>query len=74
YAWYLWHWPLLSIARIRGLGELGLEAALWWCALSLFLAWLTYRYLEEPLRRKRYSLMGTRRRAYGVRRQPKLTP
>ena len=66
YAWYLWHWPLLSIARIRGLGELDRGDALWWCAFSLFLAWLTYRYLEEPIRRKRYPLMGTRRRAYGV--------
>ncbi len=66
YAWYLWHWPLLTIARIRGLGELDRADALWWCTLSLILAWLTYRYLEEPIRRKRYPLMGTRRRTYSV--------
>jgi hypothetical protein len=56
YPLYLWHWPLLSFARLmmtdtpRVLVRLGLVAA------SVVLAWLTYRLIEWPVR------FGTRRR------------
>ena len=48
YSWYLWHWPLIVFAT-----------ALWprvgWTALtlaavSLLPAWLSYRYVENPIR------------------------
>jgi hypothetical protein len=48
YSWYLWHWPLIVFAT-----------ALWpiagWApplaaALSLLPAWLSYRYVENPIR------------------------
>jgi len=51
YPLYLWHWPILSFARIL-IGEtphpnVRLIAVL----LAIVLAWLTYAYLEQPIRR-----------------------
>jgi peptidoglycan/LPS O-acetylase OafA/YrhL len=47
---YLWHWPLLSFARIVE-GEVPSRivrvAAV---ALSVLLAWLTFRFIERPIR------------------------
>ncbi|MCW5654814.1 acyltransferase family protein [Hydrogenophaga sp.] len=47
---YLWHWPLLSFARIVESGTPSLAVRLAAVALSLLLAWLTYRLVEQPLR------------------------
>lgn len=47
---YLWHWPLLSFARIveneTPTGSFRLAAIL----LSIVLAWLTYKFIEQPIR------------------------
>ncbi|MEV0535723.1 acyltransferase family protein [Kitasatospora sp. NPDC050463] len=49
YAWYLWHWPVLTIAQAR-------YGALPWATLvalttaSALPAWLTMRLVEQPLR------------------------
>jgi peptidoglycan/LPS O-acetylase OafA/YrhL len=50
YPLYLWHWPLLSLARIVEGAEP--PAAMKWAivAASAVLAWLTYRLVERPLR------------------------
>jgi len=50
YPIYLWHWPLLSFARIveNDTPSRGLRAAAIAC--SIVLAWLTYRLIETPLR------------------------
>lgn len=47
---YLWHWPLLTFARIVN-GQLP-EPGVRWAAvvLSFVLAWLTYRLIERPIR------------------------
>ncbi len=66
YSLYLWHWPLLVVARLETLGEVGPWAIAGICLLSFLLAWLTYRHVENPLRRKRYPLMATRRSAFVV--------
>lgn len=50
YPLYLWHWPLLSFARILN-GELpsaGLRLVL--VFVSIVLAWLTYWFIERPVR------------------------
>lgn len=49
YPLYLWHWPLLSFARIvSGSPSLATRATL--VLASVFLAWITYRLIERPLR------------------------
>jgi hypothetical protein len=50
YPLYLWHWPLLSFAHILegGVPPAPLRFAL--LAVSVGLAWLTYRVIERPVR------------------------
>jgi len=50
YSLYLWHWPLLIVAaaRWRQLSPLASLAVL---AVATVLAWLTYRLVENPIRR-----------------------
>lgn len=50
YPLYLWHWPLLSFVRIVELDNpsRGIRAAA--VGISFVLAWLTYRFIEKPVR------------------------
>lgn len=51
YPLYLWHWPLISYAYVIDHGlrlKDGMVATL--IAVSVGLAWLTYRFIERPLR------------------------
>lgn len=50
---YLWHWPLLSFATIieAGPAQPGVRVVL--IAVSIFLAWVTYRFVERPIRAAR---------------------
>lgn len=50
YPLYLWHWPLLSFATIIQGDPLPMPWRALLLALSFPLAWLTYRYVEQPLR------------------------
>jgi hypothetical protein len=51
YALYLWHWPVLIFyLSWRERPAVGLTGGLIILAVSLLLAWLTYRYVETPLR------------------------
>ena len=51
YPLYLWHWPLLSFAAILGHGDdLLVRAGV--VSIAVFLAYLTYRFIEQPLRRR----------------------
>ncbi|MBY0408168.1 MAG: acyltransferase [Rickettsiales bacterium] len=50
YPLYLWHWPLLSFATIMEGGEPGWDVRMGAVALSLVLAWLTYWFVERPVR------------------------
>jgi peptidoglycan/LPS O-acetylase OafA/YrhL len=53
YTWYLWHWPLLVIARRWRLQDPDVLADLGWAALALGVAILTTRFVENPIRLRR---------------------
>jgi len=54
YSWYLWHWPILSFLRISRVGETSLLPDLiGGGVVALALAYLSYRYVERPIRRWR---------------------
>ncbi|HEX4856644.1 MAG TPA: acyltransferase family protein [Limnobacter sp.] len=55
YPLYLWHWPLLTFARIFEGGTPSAGTRLSLVAVSLLLAWLTYRFVEKNLRFNRNS-------------------
>ncbi len=59
YPLYLWHWPLLSFARIVNGETPSPVARLGIVTLSVGLAWLTYELVEKPIRfgtRGRYAV------------------
>jgi peptidoglycan/LPS O-acetylase OafA/YrhL len=55
YAWYLWHWPLISFVRTMNFGGRNIAQEVSVAALSLGLAVLTYRLIELPVRNWRRS-------------------
>ncbi|WP_372494404.1 MULTISPECIES: acyltransferase family protein [Nocardia] len=51
YPLYLWHWPILIFYLTeRGHAHAGLRGGLAVIAVSVVLAWITHRWVEEPLR------------------------
>lgn len=50
YSWYLWHWPFLVLAPLV-LGELDAARTALVVLASLAAAWLTFRLVEDPVRR-----------------------
>ena len=61
YSWYLIHWPLLTFARIATLeSDLARDALI--ALVSLGLAALSYRYVEQPARTQEWAFVkGSRR-------------
>jgi len=49
YSWYLWHWPFLVLAA-SALGPLSLWFKVALALLSLMLAGVTFRFIENPVR------------------------
>lgn len=47
---YLWHWPLLAFARILETARPPFTTRAAAVAAAIALAWLTYRFLEKPIR------------------------
>jgi len=47
---YLWHWPLLSILQIVNGGEVLIEFRVAIILVSIILAWITYKFIESPIR------------------------
>ena len=66
YSWYLWHWPPLVLVPAALGRPLTAPQAVAICVLSLGLAYLSYRWIEQPARfarvrwcpRPRLSLAG----------------
>jgi peptidoglycan/LPS O-acetylase OafA/YrhL len=56
YPLYLWHWPLLSFQRIIAAGDIPTADLIATLALAFILAWLTYRFIERPIRSSRKRL------------------
>jgi peptidoglycan/LPS O-acetylase OafA/YrhL len=52
YPLYLWHWGLLSFARIIYGGKISGPLTIALVLLSIGLSWLTYRFVEYPIRYK----------------------
>ena len=52
---YLWHWPLLSFARIVESEVPSQNIRIAAVVLSITLAWLTYKFIERPIRFGKYS-------------------
>lgn len=50
YPLYLWHWPILSFARIIRGGELSRGVRIAGVMLSIVLSWATWRFVESPVR------------------------
>jgi peptidoglycan/LPS O-acetylase OafA/YrhL len=50
YPLYLWHWPILSFLRIVAGDNLSTRKILLALVASFVLSWLTYRFIERPLR------------------------
>ena len=50
YPLYLWHWPLLSFARITEADVPSWHIRVTALGISFFLAWLTYQLIEKPVR------------------------
>lgn len=50
YPLYLWHWPLLAFARIIELDSPSRWVRIAAVLASILLAWLTFRFIEKPVR------------------------
>ena len=63
YSWYLWHWPVLVFAQ-SALGPLALGGRLAAALVSVAPAWLSYRFVEAPIRYAPW-LVGRPRQSLG---------
>ncbi len=52
YSLYLWHWPILVFVRYQGI-PMTLPVQVSCIALSIALAWLSWKYVETPVRTNR---------------------
>jgi hypothetical protein len=60
YGLYLWHWPLLIYyMELRDRDAIGWRGALIILAITIILAMLTYRYIEQPLKQRQDRRTGT---------------
>ena len=51
YSWYLWHWPLLSFARIVTGGVISIQCAALIGVVALVVAVFSHRLIEQPFRK-----------------------
>ena len=58
YSFYLWHHPIFSFAKIIGIGDKSLIVKLFFIILSIFLGFLTYRFVEKPFRKEGEKILN----------------
>lgn len=66
YSAYLWHQPLFAFARIRHLDEPSQLVMSALAILSLILAYFSWRFVEQPFRRKSGILVGSRAKLFSL--------
>ena len=66
YGWYLWHWPFLVLGESLNLKPPSLEARVALVLVALFVAWLSYRYIEGLFYKRSGTV--TKSRTWGSRR------
>lgn len=66
YSAYLWHQPLFAFARIRSMSEPPAWLLLVLAVLSLALAYLSWRFVEQPFRRRPILLLPGRRAVFAA--------
>jgi len=64
YSAYLWHQPLFAFARLRFAAEPPTALMLVLGAASLVLAWASWRFVEQPFRRKTLPVLASRRSVF----------
>lgn len=55
YSAYLWHQPLLAFARHRLFGEVSDLLLIGLCFVSIFMAWISWKFVEQPFRNKKIT-------------------
>lgn len=62
YSLYLWHWPVYTLSSYLRGGYANPVEALLWMVLSVALAWASWRFVEQPVRRAArlpgYTVLG----------------
>ena len=66
YSAYLWHQPLLSFARIHNAEPPSLVLILTLIATTFLLAWLSWRFVEQPFRAGPNSVLQRRSRVFAI--------
>jgi len=66
YSAYLWHQPLFAFARIRSVSIPQEELMLALALLSIILAYLSWRFIEQPFRKKNVSILVSRQTIFGA--------
>ena len=64
YSAYLWHQPLFAFARLRSIGEPSQALMLGLVAITLALAWLSWRFVEQPFRKRGHGPVPTRKAVF----------
>ena len=66
YSWYLWHWPLIVFARYHFFGGISQQTLLACVLISFFIAIASWKFIEQPFRKKHTSQQTRRFKAFGL--------
>ena len=59
YSLYLWHWPVLTLSTYYRGGYSNALETVFWVLLSFALAYLSWRFVERPVRRSQLAALPT---------------